>query len=174
MCLGLLRPCFSCAGQTKNAPTYFYYITLMLKSQEKSAKCAVDFSDLVGGSGIEPELPCGNQILSLARLPVPPVAQHLYFTTPRLSPQPPCHSIPSNPPQPPRRSNPSNSPPPPPLRQYLLLKPPLYPLKQRLLIPRHLHPLLRLRHRRLITFLCRLITRANLLCRHEQPIPTRP
>jgi hypothetical protein len=27
---------------------------------------------LVPGTGIEPALPCGNQILSLARLPIPP------------------------------------------------------------------------------------------------------
>jgi hypothetical protein len=27
---------------------------------------------VVPGTGIEPALPCGNQILSLARLPIPP------------------------------------------------------------------------------------------------------
>ena len=30
---------------------------------------------LVPGTGIEPALPCENQILSLARLPIPPSGQ---------------------------------------------------------------------------------------------------
>ncbi len=30
---------------------------------------------MVGGKGIEPLRPCGHQILSLARLPVPPLAR---------------------------------------------------------------------------------------------------
>lgn len=41
-----------------------------------------DISNLSGkvpGTGIEPALPCDNQILSLARLPVPPSGQSLYF-----------------------------------------------------------------------------------------------
>lgn len=34
-----------------------------------------NFDHLVGGEGIEPSLSCENQILSLARLPIPPLAQ---------------------------------------------------------------------------------------------------
>ncbi len=36
---------------------------------------------MVGGEGIEPSLSCENQILSLARLPVPPLAQRNNYTT---------------------------------------------------------------------------------------------
>ena len=35
---------------------------------------------LVGGEGIEPSLPCENQILSLARLPIPPLAHNFIKT----------------------------------------------------------------------------------------------
>lgn len=35
---------------------------------------------LVGKGGIEPPLPCENQILSLARLPIPPLAQKYQYT----------------------------------------------------------------------------------------------
>ena len=34
------------------------------------------YINLVGGEGIEPSLSCENQILSLARLPIPPLAQN--------------------------------------------------------------------------------------------------
>ena len=36
---------------------------------------------MVGGEGIEPSRPCGHQILSLARLPVPPLAQSSIILT---------------------------------------------------------------------------------------------
>ena len=36
---------------------------------------------LVGGEGIEPSLHCWNQILSLARLPIPPLAHLSHYTT---------------------------------------------------------------------------------------------
>lgn len=33
---------------------------------------------VVGEEGLEPSQPCGQQILSLSRIPVPPLAHHLY------------------------------------------------------------------------------------------------
>ena len=39
---------------------------------------------LVGEEGLEPSLPCENQILSLARLPIPPLAQTRYLRAARL------------------------------------------------------------------------------------------
>lgn len=33
---------------------------------------------MVGEEGIEPSLPCENQILSLARLPIPPLARQAH------------------------------------------------------------------------------------------------
>ena len=36
---------------------------------------------MVGEKGLEPLRPCGHQILSLARLPVPPLALISNFTT---------------------------------------------------------------------------------------------
>ena len=38
-----------------------------------------NLSSVVPGTGIEPALPCDNQILSLARLPVPPSGQFAFF-----------------------------------------------------------------------------------------------
>ncbi len=35
---------------------------------------------MVGEEGLEPSLPCENQILSLARLPIPPLAHVLIVT----------------------------------------------------------------------------------------------
>ena len=40
----------------------------------KKGRKPSNLSPLVGEEGIEPSLPCGNQILSLARLPIPPFA----------------------------------------------------------------------------------------------------
>ena len=37
------------------------------------------FASFVPRTGIEPALPCGNQILSLARLPIPPSGQDGYW-----------------------------------------------------------------------------------------------
>ena len=39
---------------------------------------------MVGEEGIEPSLSCENQILSLARLPVPPLAHSYDYTTPHF------------------------------------------------------------------------------------------
>ena len=49
-------------------------VLFLIERSKKNATSVVSNSNLVGGEGLEPSLHCWNQILSLARLPVPPAA----------------------------------------------------------------------------------------------------
>ena len=67
-----------------SAPTAFepYGFCVPLATLQKN-KISLEayFLFLVGEEGLEPSLYCYNQILSLARLPVPPLALSDYFNT---------------------------------------------------------------------------------------------
>jgi hypothetical protein len=54
--------------------TFCYSIVICAKIKNAESHICIDFQRfrMVPGTGIEPALPCGNQILSLARLPIPP------------------------------------------------------------------------------------------------------
>ena len=57
-------------------------IDLIYLKQKKGYDNIVTFLSNLGDvprTGIEPALPCGNQILSLARLPIPPSGQAFYL-----------------------------------------------------------------------------------------------
>ena len=64
-------------GRGGNAPASPAPLGRRLKKQTLSESIL----SLVGGEGIEPSLHCWNQILSLARLPIPPLAHLIHYTT---------------------------------------------------------------------------------------------
>lgn len=52
-----------------------YYILLIHFKKQNLPRLGGLIIILVGEEGLEPSLPCENQILSLARLPIPPLAR---------------------------------------------------------------------------------------------------
>lgn len=48
---------------------------ILAQKRDKVERCMAKISMLVGKGGLEPPLTKVNQILSLARLPIPPLAQ---------------------------------------------------------------------------------------------------
>ncbi len=57
----------------------------------KNAEMADFDKNVVGEKGLEPLLDCSNKILSLARLPVPPLAQHIIYSEVKLPTLPLYH-----------------------------------------------------------------------------------